>query len=107
MTDPRTRRTPGDLAGAAISATLLLASNGLTLYLTFLAALLITPDGSWDARETADTVQVLCVVSGAMAATVLALTTFIRATRWLRSRWWLAPPALFLLCSVARWLFPS
>ncbi len=99
-------RSRGEAVGAFISASVLVAANLVTLYVLYLAVA-ISPDGSWDVRQSADNVQLLSAVSGVLAVAVAILTAFILATRWLRSRWWLTAPAVMLLCSALRWLFPS
>ncbi|KIZ14281.1 hypothetical protein SNA_34820 [Streptomyces natalensis ATCC 27448] len=93
-------------AGSLVSAALLLPSNLALGYLLFLAVA-ASPDGPWDEAESAATVQVVSLLSGALALAVALLTLFILATQWLRSRWWLAVPGLVLAGSVIRWLFPS
>ncbi|MFH8572525.1 hypothetical protein [Streptomyces sp. NPDC017993] len=100
------RRSGGEAVGAVISAAVLTAANTVVLYVVYLA-LAISPDGPWDVRESADDVRILSLTGGALASAVALLTVFLLATRWLRSRWWLAAPALMLLCAVVRWLLPS
>lgn len=99
-------RSRGEAVGAAASAAALVAANLVTFYVLYLAAA-VSPDGPWDVRQTADHAQVLSAVAGALAMAVAALTAFTMAAHWLRSRWWLLAPAVMLLCSTARWLFPS
>ncbi|WP_407548005.1 hypothetical protein QOM21_03345 [Streptomyces sp. Pv4-95] len=78
----------------------------MVLYVVFLASA-VSPDGPWGVRDSADKVQILCLTAGVLASAVALLTVFVLATRWLRSRWWLAAPALMVLYAVVRWLLPS
>ncbi|MER0480705.1 hypothetical protein ABR737_20560 [Streptomyces sp. Edi2] len=61
-------------------------ANLAPLYVLFLAAGSVSPDGSWDVRQSADDAPLLSAVAGALAMAVAALTVFTTAAHWLRSR---------------------
>lgn len=99
-------RSRGEAVGAAVSAVALVVAILAPLYVLFLAVP-VSPDASWDVRQSADNAQLLSAVAGALAMAVAALTAFTMAAHWLRSRWRLLAPAVMLLCSTTRWLCPS
>ncbi|MET9295407.1 hypothetical protein [Streptomyces sp. NPDC003077] len=102
----RGRYRKGELIGTALSILLITVLNLFPIYMVFLA-FAVTPDGPWDVAEAAARVRMLAAVGGALAVVAGVLTAVVLATRWLRSRWWLATPVVLLACAVGRWLVPN
>ncbi|MGR3934672.1 hypothetical protein [Streptomyces sp. BRA346] len=85
-------------AGAAV----LVLANVLNVYFAFWA-LVTEPGGSWDENTLTgiETASFVVVVVGVVTLLLAALPVRKGAL----SRWWLAPPAVFIVLGAARWTY--